>query len=233
MHFAICDDNLYDSNLLENYFLKRNIETEIYTSGEELMRDYKENARRYDALFLDMEMDGMNGIETANMIREIDERVPIVFVTAYTVHMRESFKCSPLRFLLKPIIQEELKEAVDTICSKYFKKRSTFSFNDNKDFHRIYCEDILYCESHNNWINIHTLDHTYQVRMTLTELEKTLEPGMFSRAHKSYLVNLEYIETISGNEISLYHCDVQVPLGRTYKDHFKADVARYEIERGW
>lgn len=84
MRFAICDDEQTAINLLQDQFDLRPelaIEHDAYTSGEALLAAYK-NGARYDALFIDMEMGGMNGIDTANAIRALDDEVIVVYVTA-------------------------------------------------------------------------------------------------------------------------------------------------------
>lgn len=101
MRFAICDDERVHINELEEYFAQKEdlqIESEPFESGEALLDAYKQGQQSFDALFVDMEMGGMNGIETANAIRTIDERVIIVFVTSHEEYAIDCFQCSPLRF---------------------------------------------------------------------------------------------------------------------------------------
>lgn len=121
INIAICDDNIEHINILEKYLFEISsvkIECDIYQSGESLIDAYKNNIERYDVVFLDMEMNELNGIETANLIREFDEHIIIIFVTSHTEYMRESFKCSPFRFLLKPVDVDELKTVVYDMCKK-------------------------------------------------------------------------------------------------------------------
>lgn len=227
MHFAICDDDREYISILQSFFeghQELNIETEPYESGEELLKDYQEG-KRYDAIFIDMEMTGMNGIETGDAIRDIDDRVIIVFVTAHEKYITESFKCEPLRFILKPIKTGSpseigtLEEALNACCSRILKKRETFSFKFDGDQIRLYCDEIIYCESADHQIIIHTKDQKYYLRGSLNELEDILQPDMFCRVHKSFLINLLYVLMISykRNEISLRNCDTIIPIGRTYK----------------
>ncbi len=109
MKIAVCDDNPKHINTLENSLFEiskaRNIkiDCDAYQSGEELAAAYQTKSERYDVIFLDMEMDGLNGIDTANAVRELDEYVIVVFVTSHTEYMKDSFKCSPFRFLVKPV----------------------------------------------------------------------------------------------------------------------------------
>lgn len=70
----------------------------------------------------------MNGIETANAIREIDERVSIVFVTSHEEYAIECFQCNPLRFLKKPLQSEKMADALHAINPVLTQKHATFSF---------------------------------------------------------------------------------------------------------
>lgn len=234
MYFAICDDNREHLNLLKEMFDQQTafaIETESYESGEELVRDYIDNNRHYDALFIDMEMGGMNGIDTANAIRAIDEHIPIVFVSVHTKYMQESFKCAPFRFLVKPLNSSDLAEAVQAIAKKCSQTNAVLNITVQKEHLRLYCNDILYCECHDHSMVIVTKDDTYRVNKTIAELEKLLPAEQFARTHKAFLVNLSWVKRIKGSNITLYHTDTIIPLGRTYKDHFmKAYLLMQEKE---
>lgn len=231
LRLAICDDNIQHIDVLEAYFKSRmdlKIDIFSYNSGEALLEDYREDGVRYDVLFIDMEMPGLNGIETAKCIREMDETVMIVFVTSHPQYMRESFKCLPLRFLLKPVQENDLWEALDTIVRKLSKEKKTISFNSADGFVRLYCEEILYCESQNNHVKIVTREQMYSVRMTLSDLEKRLNCKVFCRCHKSFLINLQHLKTVNGSNIQLYHGVMQIPLGRSFKKRFNEAVISYE-----
>lgn len=232
MRFAICDDNREHIAILKDYFDEQSalsIETEPYESGEDLVRDYTENHQRYDALFIDMEMGGMNGIETANAIRDIDERVIIVFVTSHTKYAIESFQCEPLSFIVKPIQKSKIEKVIKVIAKKVLQKRSTISFYEGSEYIRLYCDDILYCNSEHNDVIIHTKDGTNFVRMTLSDLEKRLEPGMFFRIHRSFIVNLRYVKKCTkNNEIILYKCSDVLPLSRQNKKRFTEALIHLE-----
>ncbi len=124
MNVAICDDNLKDIVIIEKYLdriSKSKIECDVFQSGEELILAYKRNKARYDVVFLDMEMCQLNGIETANYLREIDEYMIIIFVTIHTEYMRESFKCAPFRFLVKPVEFDEMQTVFNDIQKNSLK----------------------------------------------------------------------------------------------------------------
>ena len=228
MRFAICDDERVHINELEEYFAQKEdlqIESEPFESGEALLDAYKQGQQSFDALFVDMEMGGMNGIETANAIRTIDERVIIVFVTSHEEYAIDCFQCSPLRFFKKPLQPEKMNEALQAIEQQLSKKRVVVHLNFGKEQYRLYEDDIIYLESHNHKIDIYTVDETYVVNKNLNEMEDTLSANVFARAHKAFLVNLRYVRKIKGNEIYLRQCEHTIPLGRVYKSAFMKSYA--------
>lgn len=233
MRIAICDDNMNYINIIEDYidkFKKTAVECDAYISGEELVYAYRENEERYDVIFLDMEMEQLNGIETANHIREFDEHVIIVFVTSHTEYMRDSFKCAPFRFLVKPVDDEEFETVFYDINKKLSKQRKVFAFTENKAKVRLYCDDIIFCESQDHWIWIHTKEKTYKICKSLTELHSQLDKEMFCRVHKSFIINLLYVKTIKDNDAELYHCDKPIPISRSYKKEVLAEYTNF-LER--
>ena len=220
MRIAICDDNNDYINTIENYIERLKTpatEWDPYESGENLVFAYTDNNERYDVIFLDMEMKELNGIETANKIRNIDEHVIIVFITSYTEYMKDSFKCSPFRFLVKPVDFNEFQEVFYDICKKLKKQRKIFTFTENKTRVRLFCDDIIYCESQDHWISIYTREHTYKICKTLTDLHELLDKEIICRVHKSFLINFQYVKSIKENNIQLYHCDRLIPISRSYK----------------
>ena len=224
MHFAICDDELAHSRLLEAVLCEYedlSIHIEIYNSGEELLHDMETNVRRFDAYFLDIEMREMNGIETANAICALDRRANIVFVTSHTIYMQECFPYRPLDFIVKPVEKKALDRVVKMLIRNIMEERPRIAFNDNKQLVQLYCDEIIFCESESHWINIYTATEHYRTRMTMKELEERLTPRLFARAAKGYVVNLDQVRRIDGYDLHLRDTDRVLSLGRTYAKSFK------------
>lgn len=230
VNIAICDDNTKHISILENYLFEISnikIECDAYQSGESFVNAYKNNIERYDVIFLDMEMKELNGIETANLIREFDEHIIIVFVTSHSEYMKESFQCQPFRFIEKPLDYDELKKVFFDIKDKLSKKRKVFSFTENKTKVRLFCDDILYCESQAHWVWINTKDKSYKICKTLSDLYEQLDKEMMFQVHKSFIVNFNYIFTIKESNIQLYHCDKLIPISRSYKKAFLEEYTNF------
>lgn len=231
MRFAICDDEPEHIEILKAYFNARpelSIKSEPYFSGTSLVEDYRKNSVRYDALFIDMEMPGLNGIDTANAIREMDEQVIIIFVTSYEQYAPQSFECGASRYLVKPLQDKKINEALDFIAKRLSRENKILSFDYNKEHVRLLCDDIIYCESDHNGSIIYTQDGNYPTRMTISELMKKLSEEQFSRVNRGYIVNLARVKTSNSKRVVMQGCTTFIPIGRTYRQAFERAMIQFE-----
>ena len=130
MRIAICDDDNFCIENMEQYLNgidAVDFEYDIFYNGETLLKTYYEKGHIYDAIFLDMEMgqDRLNGINIANMIRNLDKQVIIVFITNHTKYVLDSFVCSPFRFLVKPVDFKTFKNVFFKILEKLDEDKAT------------------------------------------------------------------------------------------------------------
>ncbi len=232
MRIAICDDNLDYITTIEGYIDELNlpeVEYDVFTRGEELVEAYKEEEANYDALFLDMEMGNLDGIETANLIRSFDRQVIIVFVTSYKQYMQKSFQCMPFRFLLKPVSLEEFKKTFKEVMKKIDDFPETVIFLEKKKRTRLYCSDIVFFESSSHWILIHTTEgKIHKMRKSMSELLSIIEKSTFLRVHRAFAVNLSHIHQIAEKEIMMNYCTKSIPLSKTYKNKLNEEFLNFK-----
>lgn len=197
---AICDDDvIMTGSFEEQLFLmgKRNmieIDSDVYWDGKELA-DAVFSGKRYDLIFLDIEMKEEDGIKTAKRIREFDKNVLIVYVTSYENYMKDVFEVRPFRFLLKPLDEQKLEkcllEAYEEViaCDYYFRYRY------ERINRKIMIGDIYYFESKKRKLYINTLDTQVELYRKMSDVEKELRCSKipFLRIHQSYLVNYRHI----------------------------------------
>lgn len=228
---AICDDEKIYINQIEQIFDKvtdSEIDYDVFMNGEEIVSRYERYEADYDAIFLDMDMGELDGIRTANRIREIDKYVIIVFVTSHTKYMKECFQCEPFRFLVKPIDTDEINKAIKDIFAKLSQERKTFIFSENRNKVRLFCDSIIYFESKAHYLYIHTNDTEYKTTQPINKLEKVIDKDVFSKVHKSFIINLGYVKKIKGSEIYLYGTDTIIPIGRKYQKDFMDSFIKYK-----
>lgn len=222
MNIAFCDDEPIQMSDIETYLLEQEskVHIDVYFSGETLLKAY-DKGMRYQAVFLDMEMDGKNGLETADALRAMDDYVEIIFVSGYSQYMEDSFRCAPFRFLVKPIKPEKLEEAVTALFKKLARKPTSIVIKENGNVFHLYSDEIVYCESEGHLIHIYTKEHSYMVRMTMNALIDKLNDNDFGRSHNAYLVNYRYVRAIMNNGVHLSINARVLPISRSYKKSFK------------
>jgi DNA-binding LytR/AlgR family response regulator len=200
---GICDDEVIIRNELIdlcNKFKEMNlIEIEIvsFSSGEELL-EYKNSL---DILFLDIQMKGINGLKTAEKIREKDESMTIIFLTGFHGFMQDGYRVKAFRYLLKPLKELDFMQTVSDAISDITKNSKAIVGKDGEIIF-IKIKEIIYIEYQNRYTLVRTKKCYYESPMTMSEWETMLNTGDFFRVHKAYIVNMEYIEEI-GKEILL------------------------------
>ena len=213
LNIAICDDEKYFRSeirgVLEKYLSAEGIVFAIddFSSGEELT-DLGIGMQKYDIVFLDINMDRMDGIDAARKIRENSNDIFIVFVTAYIDYTIEGYKVDAFRYILKNnnMLEGSIKECLDSIREKmaYRVEQAEFDFSEGKK--TVSLERILYVESNLHRLFFHIMDDSlnkYSIYMTLDDLEKELEGKGFIRIHQSYLVNVKHVNSISRYSLTL------------------------------
>lgn len=204
--FAICDDDIFFAEelkkLISDYMMGKGLiyEIDIYTSGEALV-DLGIEVVKYTAVFLDINMENIDGIKAAEKIREVSREVFIVFVTAYVNYSLEGYRLDAVRYLLKGNTNfvSSVNECVDALIDKlnYSVKKKVFDFKEGK--REVSLERLLYIESNLHKLAFHIMEDDmkiYTMYETLNELEDKLAVNDFIRIHQSYLVNIKYIKKI-------------------------------------
>lgn len=217
---AICEDDGIIreqlSSLCHNILQEDGIEHTIaaFSSANELGKLLLVENAPFDLLLLDIQMEGMTGMELAQSLRRRGDRVSILFVTGCEDYLPEGYGVQPIHFLLKPIDRETLAGALRTDW-KLNHRPKTAVFRIGGKTVSLTLAEIQYIESYNHNIVIHQKSGDRSYPFSLSEAEKLLPPGQFCRCHNSYLVNMEYVEEISRKELSL-RGNIRLPIGRAY-----------------
>ncbi len=230
MRIAICDDSKENLTLLEDVVdgLKvRETEVDCFENGKSLLRylnDSKENY--YQIYLLDIEMPGINGLETAKHIREIDQRAIIIFVTAYSDYVFSSFEVQPFRFINKPIDREKLETVLQAAINYIYTSKRYIFISVDKAKIQLCCENIMYFEGDKRKINVYTVGESYSFYSKMADLEKMVDNSWFVRIHVSYMVNMDYVKAIYTDEIILNN-GVHLPVSKKYHKSVKLEHMRY------
>ena len=135
-------------------------------------------------------MKNINGIECARKIREHDKKISIVFLSVIDDYVFEGYEVNATRYLLKPLQEDKCFVLLDCLEESVQKTHHYLYVNKTK----IDCADILYIESYGHYCSIHT-DKVWEIKSSLSELNSQL-PKDFLQTHRSYIVNLNHVESI-------------------------------------
>ena len=208
MRIAICDDEKNVRELIGRKVVKQYPEAEIvfFPSGEELLL----SDRHIDILFLDIQMPGRDGMETARELRQRDKNVIIIFVTAVEEYVFQAFDVGAFHYIVKPMddmkFADVLCRAVDEWCSQDTDVRESeanYVMINNGGIHtKVMIEDIVYAEVFNRKVVIHKMNETIEYYGKMSDLEALVGDSFF-RPHRAYLINFKYVEKYDAAAIYL------------------------------
>ena len=208
MKIAVCDDDKKDisilKELIEAYDAENNIGFSVseYESGSELMRAVS-NGEDMDIIFLDINMEDMDGLSAAKKVRKVMEDVPIVLVTAFMNYALDGYKVRASRFLIKDDLDKTFTECMDDICGEIRKKSKVIAFSCVEGEMRLKASDIILIETSGHKNIIRFQNQTYQIYEKLDALEEQLRGYGFLRTHNSFLVNMTHIRGINSYVLTL------------------------------
>lgn len=219
-HIAICDDEVLLCTQLEKYleqYIKKGIvTTEVFYNADKLYEALSKG-EHYDLIFLDIEFELTNGIEIGKKIRtELeDEKVQIVYISVKQTYAMDLFPLRPMNFLIKPVSEKDVIDNVDKAIALSEMYDSFFEFKFGADNYRIPYGNILYFESNNRKVHVHTKYGIKELYGRLNEIEEKAPPT-FIRIHQSYLINKMYVTYWKPEEIVLVN-DCSLPVSQTYR----------------
>lgn len=199
-----------------------------------------------DAVFLDIRMPGLDGMELARLLRRFADPPELVFVTAFEQHAVEAFEVRAADYLLKPVSAERLADALDRVCAA----RSSGESEPAEDLSVIPVDlagrtllvdrnDVCWVEANGDYVRLHTVDGgNHLVRMSLALLAERWEPAGFTRIHRGHLVALRHITELRADTGSGYTVRVagrDLPVSRRHtrdlKERLMTAARRGELRR--
>ena len=198
---------------------------ETFHSGEQVL-NYDD---KIAILFLDIQMDGIDGIQAMHTLLKKNNVWKIVFVTNYEGRMIETFGLKTLGFVKKSPDMSDVKKWLSIAVEELKRVKTVEVIRGNRKI-QIRTEDIYYMQSDINNVSVYTRDEIFYALGNIKKWEKSLKEFDFIRVHKSYIVNLEYIE-LCQSEVYLRDIKKVLPIGRTYKKELREQARRYILEK--
>ncbi len=227
MNIVVCDDNTLCRQSITNainrwayaHSLSSAVVQKAFASTEDLLYAW-ENGLEIDMLFLDIQIPGeMSGLDLAKEIRKKDSQVCIAFTTNYAEYACEGYSVSALRYLRKPVRDEQVFECLDIAYRQWSYAQGSSIFIDTQKRKIVLpCKQIIFIEIQGHYLSVHPIeDIPIQIRGNITSLAEKLPSQMFVQCHRSFIVNLSYVRNITKSEITLAG-NIRVPVGVRYTD---------------
>ena len=192
---------------------------EAYATGEELLA----SGKRFDIVFLDIQMGGMNGIEAARKLRERQEDTVLIFITGIKEYVFDALDLYAFHYLLKPVDEGKFAEVLQRAAGEAKKKKEKKCLFIRTKNLTLDQSDILYIESRAKKLEIHTTgaDKAIEIYAVMDELEGQLGED-FYRCHRAYIVNMAQITEYDNESITLTNGDKVYLAKKKYSEFVKA-----------
>lgn len=229
MKIAIVEDEkIWQKAILDivNKHFEETIEAEIFNSGEEFLKENKE----YDAIFMDIEMEGIDGFETIERYKRTIENPLVIILTSHQEMWKNGYKVEAFRYIDKSC-ENEIIEAVCDVKKKVKNQRKIKVTIVSGPEVLIDVRNIICVETIKRNVLIHTMGNDITCVEGIRMLEKELESSGFFCVHRSYLVNMDYVDYFDKKEVKLKNNITAYMSIRKYTE-FKNRFIKWRFERG-
>lgn len=240
LQIAVCDDNIDElSNmvqLIDLYRTSRHLSCEhaVFSNGFELISAL-EKGKRFDIYCLDIMMPGFTGIDAAKEIRTFDKTAPILFFTSSPEFALESYSVKAINYVLKPISKEKLFFTFDELLEqiKVKEDEDAVIVKSNEGIQKILISNLVFAEVIGKNILYHLRSgKVAECTETLSSVcGNLMKYGCFMKPHRSYLVNMQYVDTIENHQITLQTLSA-VPIAQGKAKEMKQQYLNYQMEGG-
>ena len=235
LRIGICDD-LADARLVLRSALERILETRKiqgqlfeFSSGETLLRWYDHHAGELDAVFLDMELHELDGMETARRLRAEDAGLQLVFVTGHADHVFDGYSVGALAYLMKPPKREQLEAVLDRAQAALVRDLDrAYVCRSGDTRYRIPIARILYFASDRRQVQCVAEGRTYTFYGKLDAVAEEVGAA-FVRVHQRYLVRAGAVDRMEGGEVVL-RTGERLPVSRSCQQSALLALTRAELE---
>ncbi len=205
----------YYRKMIEAWGDARNIKliTTFVKSSEEYLFKY-DRQNQFDIIFLDVCMNGMNGMELAHEIRKFDRNVQIAFLTGKSEYVFEGYEIGAVRYLIKPVEESELIKVLDACMEKLGSSKEDYlTIKYHGENLRLSRNEILFVKVEGHYLQMQTVNRAYEWKASLKEMLAKLDSARFVMVNRSVVVNLEFVNKITREECILENGEA-IPVSR-------------------
>ncbi|MBQ1251987.1 MAG: response regulator transcription factor [Firmicutes bacterium] len=233
---AVCDNEIAICDQMKQYLEEFSAEQDcpidilVFSSGEEIYASLA-NGSSFDLIFLDIQMYQISGIDVAKAIREHqgDLLTQIVYISAKREYAMELFETHPLNFLVKPVKYEDVSACVQKALTLKTNRGEVFTYSIGNNMYRAPLSNILYFESYARKVRIVRNGGSSEFYGRLSDIASKYGEKGFIQIHKSYVVNLGYIDSVSASTVTMLNGDV-LPLSRERRTALSEAFLKLHLE---
>ncbi len=231
LKIAVCDDDKVTCELLIDLIrgMVSGAALTHFTSGEALLTA----GGSYDILLLDIQMNGMSGIDVAKQLRQKEQRTTIVFITGLEGHMQDAFDVNAFHYLVKPITKERFREVLGKAIreQEHFRAQAPFLLiKVESTTKKVLLDQILYIDCFNKKLTIHSASESFSYYGKMEHIEQQLGRTFF-RCHRSIIISLEQVVGYNAQSVTLMNGTI-LPMAKPKYATFVKAYLRYVTSGG-
>lgn len=237
VHIAICDDNVSElanmAHMLEEYRTSRNLicEYTVFRNGFELISAI-EKGKSFEVYCLDIIMPALSGIDVAREIRSLDKNAMILFFTSSSEYALESYTVHAINYVLKPVSMEKFFFALDLVLDRLkIEEDAAIIVKSSEGLQKVLLSSLVYAEVQGRNVSLRLISGKL---VECTEAfasicDHLLKFPCFLKPHRSFLVNMQYIDTIGSSFITL-QTKKEIPIAQGKVREVKDQYLSYQME---
>lgn len=232
IRIAIVEDEPLFVQQLQDYIHRyeeesgKQIRITVFVDGEDITEDYRGD---YDIILMDIQMQFMDGMTAAEKIREMDHEVTIMFITNMIQYAVRGYEVDAMDYVVKPVEYFAFSQKLNKAIGRLKKTIQVFvSVPTENGIQKLSVSDIYYIESQGHYARYKTAKGEFLSRVVMKELEDTMSKYGFFRCGKGFLVNMKYVDGISGGDCIIG--EESIPISRNKKKKFMDLLIKYMNE---
>lgn len=231
---AVCDDDMLDccnmAKDIKEILGKTGIPFIVrqFQSGRDLLNAIED----FDIIFMDIIMDGLNGMKTARILREKSFEKMLIFISASRDYVFEAYDVEAFQYLVKPVDDVKLERVLHKAVRKLERDSQEFIIiNRDRTRKKLLLREIYYFEIRGRVISVHGVDGTFDYYEQIGTLEDELKEKGFFRCHKSFLINLKYVDSYNRQEVILDNGE-KIAIAKRRYEAFCREILEYMKKSG-
>ena len=230
MKIAVCEDKASDSAKLCAYindYCQQNCydgQIVAFDTGEALLDAFSPGA--FDLIFLDIIMPGLSGTDVAQKIRETDRDCLLVFITTSKDYMAEGFSVQARGYVVKPLEQKNMDPVMHALRREFDNNSRMIEIPVSGETIMVSIADLFYAEVYGKYAMLHMKRGKLTTRLPLDELETRLGGTPFLRCHRSYIINMNYVDDMRAGDFLMRNGDI-VPMRKNGRKEVRMATAKF------